>query len=137
MEFADDVLLLGASLGEVQSRMDTVSRVDRTVGLFLNHAKTVWVAAASVAAGDLVVDGVAVPLSDSLVYLGSTLNASGGLAGEVDRLVALASASFLRLQRLWRDRRASFRTKARVYVAVVRAVLLYAVETWMPREADV
>ena len=90
-------------------------------------------AAASVSVGDLIVDGVAVPRSESLVYLGSTLDARG----EMDRRVALAAASFLRLRRLWRERRVSLRTKARGYVAVVRATLLYAVETWAPREADV
>jgi len=134
--FADDVLLLGRTVASVQVAVDAVAAVGRRVGLVLNAKKTVWVARGEVGLGNVVVEGQSVERAGSLVYLGSEMGPDGGMAGEVGRRVAAASASFWRLRRLWRDRGVSVAVKARVYSAVVRGVLLYGVESWPLREAD-
>ena len=48
-----------------------------------------------------------------------------------------ARAAFANLRHLWRRRDVSLALKGRVYLATVRAVLLYGCETWPMREEDV
>jgi len=61
----------------------------------------------------------------------------GSIAGELQRRLTAANKSFWRLRRLWRDRKVSVGTKARVYAAVVRGTLLYGAESWVLRAVDV
>ena len=71
-----------------------------------------------------------------MVYLGCEMRPDGSMAGELDRRLVGANASFWKLRRLWRDRGVSVKTKARVYSVVVRGTLLYAAETWPMKVRD-
>jgi len=131
LDFADDVLLVGASVGEVQKGVAGVEREGAKYGLRLNPKKTVWVGNRWADRGDLEVGGYRVGRSDSLVYLGVQMDAAGGMAGEVQRRVSVAGGAFWGLKRFWRERGISVKVKARVYVAVVRGAMLYGSETWL------
>ena len=64
-------------------------------------------------------------------YLGSILEAKGGIAQEVGERIAKASRAFGALREpVFRDSNLSLRTKRAVYKAVVLGVLLYGSETW-------
>lgn len=71
-------------------------------------------------------------------YLGSILLPSGQAFEEVKSRTDHARIAFLRLKKtLWARREISLKTKARVYQAAIRSVLLYGCETWPLRKEDV
>ncbi len=74
---------------------------------------------------------------DKFKYLGSMFVANSQGTEEVRNRIKLARSTFSRLQSCpWSRREIFFRTKARVYRAVVRSILLYGWETWSVRVAD-
>jgi hypothetical protein len=109
-DYADDVLLLVTSLDAAQMAIKAVAKAGSRVGLELNPKKTVWMAS-HVGEGSLVVDGLSVGRSASMVYLGCEMRPDGSMAGELDRRLVAANASLWKLRRLWRDRGISVKTK--------------------------
>ena len=64
-------------------------------------------------------------------YLGSIVEAKGGIAQEVGERIAKVSKPFGALwEPIFRDSNLCLRTKRKVYKAVVLGVLLYGSETW-------
>ena len=64
-------------------------------------------------------------------YLGSIVEAKGGIAQEVGERIAKATKGFGALREpILRNSNLSLRTKRKVYKAVVLGVLLYGSETW-------
>ncbi len=75
---------------------------------------------------------------DKFKYLGSMFIANGQGTEEIRSRINLARSPFCRLQScLWPRREISLRTKARVYQAKLRSILLYSCETWPVRVSDV
>ena len=71
-------------------------------------------------------DGGEMECVTEFMYLGSILEAKGGIAQEVGERIAKASRAFGALQEpVFRDSNLSLRTKSTVYKAVVLGVLLY------------
>jgi hypothetical protein len=64
------------------------------------------------------------------VYLGTQVDAEGGMSGEVGRRISAANAAFWSLSKLWKNTRVSTQIKTKVYVAIVRSSLLYGAENW-------
>ncbi len=74
---------------------------------------------------------------DKFKYLGSMFVVNGQGTEEIRSRINLARSTFSRLQScLWSRREISLHTKARVYQAVMRSILLYGCETWPVRVAN-
>ncbi len=74
---------------------------------------------------------------DNFKQLGLMFIANGQGTEEIKNRINLARSAFSHLQsclRSWHE--ISLRTKARVYQAAVRSILLYGCETWPVRVAD-
>jgi len=64
-------------------------------------------------------------------YLGSLIEASGGITGEIDRQIAQVSKAFGELRNfVFLACDLSLETKRLVYQSVVLGFLLYGAETW-------
>jgi len=129
LDYADDVLLLTDSIQQAQVAINRVQEAGRKVGLELNAKKTVWLAK-NVKPAKLYVNGTEIEKSESIVYLGSQVDADGGMSEEVDRRVNAANRVFWSFRRLWKNNHVSLQTKARVYAASVRSALMYGAENW-------
>jgi hypothetical protein len=127
--YADDVLLLSESVKEAQLAINKIQETGRKVGLILNAKKTVWIAN-GVTEDILTVENADIPKSSVLVYLGSAVNACGGMENEVDRRISAGNASFWAYRNLWKNKSISVQIKMRIYSAVVRSRLLYASQSW-------
>lgn len=82
----------------------SVAEVGAKVGLALNQGKTVSMASRAVEGDVYEVEGVSVPRSASIVYLGVEMGPDGSMAGEVSRRTSPAAGAFNRLRRVWSDR---------------------------------
>ncbi|VDO62502.1 unnamed protein product [Schistosoma margrebowiei] len=85
----------------------------------------------------LTLDDEQIEVVEKLVYLGSCISAGGGMSDGIDTCLVKARAAYANLGHLWCLRVVSLAMKGRIYNASVRAVLLYACETWPLRDEDV
>jgi hypothetical protein len=113
----------------VQIAINKIQETGRKVGLVLNAKKTVWIAN-GVTDNILTVENTEIPKSGELIYLGSAVNACGGMENEVDRRISAGNASFWAYRNLWKNKSILIQTKMKIYSAVVRARLLYASQNW-------
>jgi hypothetical protein len=135
LDFADDVLLITEGVEEAQKAINRVQEVGRKVGLELNEQKTVWIAN-NIGKDKLFINGVEIERSESFVYLGSLVDAEGGMSGEVERRIEAANRAFWSFRGLWKSKFVSLKTKGRVYAACVRSTLLYGAENWALTEKE-
>ena len=110
----------------------------RKWGLTLSIVKTKLLVAGDSDADDmrpLRLDGGEVECVTEFKYLGSIVEAKGGIAQEVGEKIAKVSKAFGALREpIFRDSNLSLRTKRKVYKAVVLGVLLYtALKHGQPR----
>jgi hypothetical protein len=67
---------------------------------------------------------------DSFCYLGSNMCSMANSRDESIRRIGIASSTLNRLNRIWKQRNLSIKTKFRIYTTLVTPVLLYGCETW-------
>ena len=80
---------------------------------------------------NITVKGQRLQAVENFTYLGSTPSRSTNVDTEVTNRIAKAISAFRRLKKsVWERRRISYRTKVKVYRAVVLTTLLYGCETW-------
>lgn len=73
---------------------------------------------------------------ESFVYLGATLDKTGGTETDIKRRLALARNAFSSLCQVWKSAKYSTKTKLRIFNSNVIAVLLYCAEMWRTTEKD-
>ncbi|CAH8464156.1 unnamed protein product [Schistosoma margrebowiei] len=78
----------------------------------------------------VILDGEQIEVVEKFVYLGRCISAGGGMSDEINGRIVKARAAYTNLGHLWRLRDVSLTVKGRIYNASMRAVLLYACETW-------
>ena len=139
LEYADDVVLLGENFHDVQQMLDLVDRFASQIGLEINVAKTKYFSSGIPGSDQvLAVRGEMIESVNSFKYLGSSILPTGQAVDEIKTRINHGRAAFVRLKKaLWMRREISMKTKARVYQAAVRSVLLYGCETWPLREEDI
>ncbi len=138
LAYADDIVILNSSYGEMQGLLAAVNRHADAVGMFINASKTkVWsVLIHGEQRQAVLLDGE--PLDDDkFKYLDSMFVANGQGTDVIRISINFARSAFSRLQScLWSLREISLRTKGRVNQVVVRSIFLYGCETWPVRVTD-
>ena len=139
LEYADDVVILGDNFHEVQQMLELVNRFASQIGLQINVAKTKYFSSCIHDSDNILsVGGETIESVDCFKYLGSTILPTGQAFNEIELRINHGRAAFLRLKKaLWTRREINLKTKARVYQATIRSVLLYGCETWPLREEDI
>jgi len=140
--FADDAALICASRSDMVIAARVFEEVTAEFGLTLSIRKTkLLVAGANLTVNDvapLKLGGGSIEVVKELKYLGSVIEACGGVSGEVNCRIAQASKIFGHLCSLvFLARDLGLETKRLVYQSVVLGVLLYGAEFWAPTQVTV
>jgi hypothetical protein len=140
--YADDMVLLSSDAEELAVMLRTMDTVMAEMGMCINAAKTeIMVLDAAAGAGNAaaaaVADPVTVEISGGEVnqvslfkYVGSMLEAGGGLETELGCRRGKALASFEQFKRLWGVQSLSLKTKVLCYRVYILPVLMFGSETW-------
>jgi hypothetical protein len=138
LDYADDVVILGSNLTDLQLVLDRITQYGSQVGLEINAGKTKFFTTNSNASElSLSVNGEEIARVDSFKYLGSVILPTGQAKYEVVARIDSARRNYMQLNNtLWRRSEISLATKLRVYRAAIRPVLTYACETWPLRIED-
>ena len=138
IDFADDIGLLAESEAAMQLLVNRLASTAAMVGMNISIAKTKILSCCCATEPLIHLKGEPIQVVDTFAYLGSDTNGCGDSSKEVRLRIAKAFGAFNKLMTpLWRQHDVSMRTKARIYDASVRSVLLYASETWTLKEADI
>ena len=106
----------------------TLQRAGEEVGLAISKSKTKTLGFEETEPV-INLDGEIVEAVNHFRYLGSEVMPSGRLDEELRTRIGRASATFGQLFKIWRSK-ISFKSKLRIYNAVVISTLLYGSETW-------
>ena len=71
------------------------------------------------------------------IYLGSKLDTSTSATPEIRRRINMAMASFGKMNRIWKAKSLSRRTKAALYQAIILTIMPYNAEVWPIKKQDV
>ncbi|VDN53920.1 unnamed protein product [Dracunculus medinensis] len=139
LEYADNVVLFADSYNEMQVILNNVSETAARIGLRINVNKTKAFSSyvQKVDKMPLFVNSLPVEEVPDFKYLGSTLTANGQVKDITTRITAARNAFFQLTKSLWSRREITIKTKARIYIAVIRSILLYGSETWPMRVEDI
>ena len=110
---------------------------ENNFGLMIDREKTKIMAMGSDENIDIKLDTERLESVDRFVYLGSMIAADNDCSVEIKRRIALAHASFVSLDNIWKSGNISIKTKLKILNACVFSTLLYACETWTLKKVDI
>ena len=132
--FADDAAAVSTSRRSMEAAAKALEGLISAWGLTLNIQKTKLLVAGTPRSENLQplqLAGGSVECVTHFQYLGSVVEAKGGIGKEVCERIAKASRAFGMLKKpVFKDRNLSITTKRLVYKSIVLGVLLYGSETW-------
>lgn len=137
LAYADDIALFAETESDLQRFTDALAENAAKVGLTISAEKTKLIHANTPTAPVVLLYGQPLEVVQSFRYLGSEVTPNGDVSYEMRSRGGKAVGAFNLLNNcLWRRNDISIKTKARVYQASVRPVLLYGCETWPVKQID-
>ena len=94
MLFADDLVICEYSRVEIEQQRDSWRELLEGKGLRISRKKTEYLRSAGFSE-DVCLEGVPIPCTSSFMYLGSTIEATGGCGADVDNRVRSACVELL------------------------------------------
>jgi len=138
LQFADDIDLIADTEANLQQLTDRVYGSSKRMGMRINteNTKTMTIGKQhediQIKLGGEVLEQVT-----KFVYLGETLKKDGRSTEDIRRRIGLACAAFGKLDKMWRTRNISLRTKMKLYRVLVLPVLMYGLEwCWTLRKEE-
>ena len=132
LDFADDLALLSGNHQQMQQKTRHLAEVSKSVGLRIHPGKTKVMKINTKADLPITVEDKPLEVVDQFTYLGSVLEGGGGTTADIKARLGKARYAFKNLQKIWKDRTITTKTKIRLFNSNVKSVLLYGCETWSP-----
>ena len=131
-EYADDACLIAECLTRILELLEALAEESVKFGLKINTNKTKIMPIAKekhiwpiIKHADKEIEVV-----EKFIYLGSEVKSEGGSDSEIKRRIALAGATFNRLQKIFKRHDIGIDIKLRIFNACVIPVLTYGCELW-------
>ena len=128
LEYADDTLLLSVTPPQLEEFLRTVQVEASLYGMELNLSKTELLSNEGATTPIYFVDGTQVSSVDRAKYLGSQVSWTSPTKTAIEARKALAHASYMKLQPLWRSK-LNWKTKVRIFHSSVVPSLTYGLDT--------
>jgi hypothetical protein len=140
MLFADDMVLIGESEGEVEAMLAKVRAALEDKGLKINRDKTEymesrWKGEQETSAQVKVQESTLKKVSE-YKYLGSYVQEGGEIERDVNNRIQAGWAKWREASGVLCDRRVPMKLKGKFYATVVRPVMLYASECWALKKRE-
>ena len=130
LDFADDIALLSHTHRQMQEKTTALDKLSERIGLKIHPAKSKVLKIGTPQEEQVNVKDQALENVDAFCYLGSIIDGEGGTGAEVKSRIGKAQSVFTSLNKIWRTKDISLKTKLRIFNSNVKAVLLYGCETW-------
>jgi len=137
LRFADDIVIISTNMAEIQTRLRELSVMAAKSGLKINEAKTEWLSNQQEDPPPaLTLNGKEIKRANNFVYLGRQVSSPQNLPGELARRVRAGWFAFSKLSSYLTARRVPMKHKRYLFNMCILPAMLYACETWAPRESD-
>ena len=135
--FADDIVLIAASKGESEMKLELWRKALEERGLRISRAKTeyLWMNGED-QGGTTSLEAEEVKRVKSFKYLGSCVTDSGSMETEITHRIQSAWQNWRKTSGVLCDKRFNVKRKGKVYKSVVRPALIYSCETWPMKRAQ-
>ena len=130
LDFADDITLLASSHKDMQEKLNRLISFASNVGLKLNKNKTKLIKQNAGSNQPIKIDNTEVEIVNNFTYLGSIISSEGDCTTEIKTRISKAKQAFAAMQRTWKSKKISLKTKCRLFKSNVLSVLLYGSECW-------
>ena len=134
LEYADDAVLIGRTPQDLQSLLTRMHEISQEVGLKINTRKTEIMRTEYALEDEITLEGERVNEVESFKYLGTMISNTGSLELEFNERLKKANQTMGRLSKIWKSNRLKLHIKIRLYISLVRSVLLYGHESWYDNE---
>ena len=124
--YADDTLLVGVAPKLVAEYLQAVAQAGKRYGLELHYGKF-QLLGVRCDSGISTADGRRIDPSQSIGYLGTTLDSGGLVNSELSRRMGAAKADLHALARVWTRSSLSCRQKVRIFRALIEPKLLHGI----------
>ena len=128
LRYADDIVLVGGSIEELQNIVNRVHEASSQAGLYLNTSKTKVTKIIRVPVqneqSDISVNGQAIENVKDFVYLGAMITENYEDSKEIKRHITIAKNAMISLVKIWKDRAISSTTKKRLLTSLVFTLVL-------------
>ena len=126
--YADDTIIFSHDVNALEELLARIEQEGARYGMKLNKTKC---EALCIRGGDRIRfgDGMLVPRCDECKYLGCLINDKGDPRREVNKRISECFLTWKRLETFWKHSDCSVKVKLNIYDAVVRAKLIYGLET--------
>ncbi|GFS04037.1 endonuclease-reverse transcriptase [Elysia marginata] len=130
LRFADDIDLIAGSQAKLQVLTDRLVASSKAFGMEVSSEKSkVMVSSERVNDASITMDDEPLESIHKFKYLGATLHEDGSSTVEVRTRIALATAAFAKLGKIWKSS-ISFKVKHKLFRSLVNSILTYGCETW-------
>ena len=130
LDFADDLALLEESPQKLQLVTDKLVTTASKVGLRVSTEKTKIMTVKTDQPANIQINQHNVEEVPKFTYLGSAISNQGDIADDLSSRLGKANSVFRRLDRIWKSRQITLKSKVMLYTSLVLSVALYASETW-------
>lgn len=140
LAYADDVVILGLNEEDIKTTTEDLITSAMNMGLMINEGKTKYMIVKrgnqlhqnrSLNIGNYCFEKV-----ESFKYLGVDINSHNNYHEEINLRVKAGNRCYFALQKTFRSKLLSKKSKMRLYKVLVRPVILYACETWPTSKED-
>ena len=130
LDFADDLALLAHNHQQMQAKTSDLANISEQVGLKIHESKTKILRINTENREPIRLRGKELEDIESFTYLGSILDKQGGTEADVKERIRKARTAFMQLRNIWKSKIIGINTKLRIFNSSVKAVLMYASQTW-------
>ena len=121
IDYADDLALPSEGIEDAQEKMTRLARRAKEVGLRINAKKMEVLRMNCWDHTPVTLEGQVLRNVESFIYLGSTLNETGGLHKDFGVWIRKAWGSFTKMRTIWNLRVYRLRTKLRLFTSIVKS----------------
>ena len=116
----------------MQQKTSYLAETSKSVGLKIHPGKTKVMKINTRVDTPILVEDKTLEVVNQFTYLGSVVDETGGTMADTKVRIGKARSAFNNLQKVWKDRSITTKTKIRLFNSNVKSVLLYGCETWSP-----
>ncbi|XP_061168123.1 uncharacterized protein LOC133177049 [Saccostrea echinata] len=136
LDCADDLALISSKHSDMQEKTRRLHDVTEYTGLKINVDKTKSMRINGKKNDAIRLNDKEVEEVETFLYLGATMDKTGGTEADIGRRLGLARTAFASLTKVWKSAQYSTKTKLKIFNTNVLSVLLYCSELWRTTEKD-
>lgn len=137
LRYADDTTLITKDEQEMAELIERVEGVSLDYGLKLNRQKTKLMVIDRTNRINTAPTINDIEMVEEINYLGANINRDGNSSIEIKRRIALAKTAMTKLQKIWKDKQITTKTKRKLVETLVLPIALYGAETWTLKAKDI